>query len=511
MMRSMFAGVSGLRSHQTKMDVIGNNIANVNTFGYKSSRANFEDALSQYIRGASAPQDGRGGTNALQVGLGVNIASIDVNHTQGNLQSTGKASDIAIQGDGFFVVSDGVGQYYTRAGSLRLESSGYLSVSNGLLLQGWMADTSGNINTNAPIESIMLPIGQNISPSATTMIEFGGNLDSGTTGTLSYPELTIDDGAGNYARVSFILTPTANYNEFNYKVSVANGTVTAGTGTGTITLDINGNVTAVTGASFEVTPDGGNAIQINSPNIGESNGGAFTVTGKYEFAGTFEAPTPLITSTKVYDSQGKDHTITTTVTKTAVNTWSWKATDEYGTSLGEGSLSFDTNGQLVSAPGTAIVLTPSGANPLTITPDFSGVTQFASSLSEITSPYQDGFAMGQLQSFNIDNDGKIIGVFSNGRSQTLAQLAIANFTNASGLVRMGNSLFGTSANSGNPQIGPAGLNGRGDVTPGNLEMSNVDLAEEFTDMIVTQRGFQANSRIITTSDEMLQELVSLKR
>jgi flagellar hook protein FlgE len=556
MMRSMFAGVSGLKNHQTKMDVIGNNISNVNTIGFKGGRANFQDLLNQNIKGATEPRAGRGGTNPIQVGLGNSIATVDVLQTQGNLQNTSKVSDLAIQGDGFFILGDGSNQYYTRAGNFNLEKNGKLvNPANGMILNGWMANSAGEINPNSSITGIQLPIGQNIAPSATTKVGFGGNLDSKTFGTLTYPQMTIDDGAGHATRVSITLTPTKNYNEFRYTVEAPSGVVT--NGTGTITLDVNGKVIAVknngstgtvtnpaaatttttttatttngaatvapganvnavasSGGAITVTPTGGTAITIELPTVGATNGGIFTCTtpaGKTEFTGAFTAPTPLFTATKIYDSQGTAHTISTTVTKHEMNRWKWQTTDEQGNILGSGNLVFDNTGKLTSAAGTPITFSPAGAEAMTITPDFSGITQFASAISEITSPEQDGFAMGQLQSFNIDKSGQVLGVFSNGRSQILAQLALANFNNPSGLLRSGDTMFAASANSGSPQIGQAGFNGRGNINSGTLEMSNVDLSQEFTDMIVTQRGFQANSRIITTSDEMLQELVNLKR
>ncbi|HOP75137.1 MAG TPA: flagellar hook-basal body complex protein, partial [Bacillota bacterium] len=269
MMRSMFAGVSGLRNHQTRMDVIGNNIANVNTIGFKSSRVTFQDTLNQTLRGASAPQGSRGGINPLQVGLGMSIATIDILQTQGNLQNTGNISDLAIQGDGFFILSDGSRQYYTRAGNFNLEAGGRLvNPGNGLVVQGWMADSTGKINANGPLTDIQLPLGQTIDPIATTLIEFGGNLDSKTFGSLSYREMTITDNEGNSFRLSFTLTATSNYNEFEYVVSVDNGTITSGSGTATgrIALDLNGNVVAVTGAPFEVTAAGSTTpVTINPP------------------------------------------------------------------------------------------------------------------------------------------------------------------------------------------------------------------------------------------------------
>lgn len=621
MMRSMFAGVSGLRNHQIRMDVIGNNIANVNTIGFKSSRVSFQDTLNQMLRGASAPQGERGGINPLQVGLGVNIATIDVIHTQGNLQNTGKISDVAIQGDGFFILSDGGNQYYTRAGNFNMERDGRLvNPSNGLVVQGWMADDLGNINPNSPLTNIRLPIGQTINPVATSVIEFGGNLNSQTLGELTYSEMTLTDENGNSVRVAYNLIPTSNYNEFQYTTVVTNGSIVSGTGSGIIRLNLDGTVAAIYGSSFEVQSGAANAlpITINPPQIGQASGGIFSVaknsaedltlgaafsgagtyptsvrdeqgnliTFDYEvtslggddyawnivnvsggtlasgsggtftwdgttfsgssgsivltsaagydvtlgpraadqppyqvinreginsFVGSFDVPKPIVNTTKVYDSLGNSHILVTTVTKTDVNNWSWVTTDAANNVIGSGVLTFASNGNLIAAPGSTISFTPTGAEPIVITPDFSKVTQFASNTSEINSPFQNGYPMGQLQSFNIDKSGQIIGVFSNGMNKTLAQMAIANFTNPAGLIRSGDTLFEVSGNSGPPQIGQAGQNGRGLVTPGAVEMSNVDLSQEFTDMIVTQRGFQSNSRIITTSDEMLQELVNLKR
>lgn len=520
MMRSMFAGVSGLRNHQTRMDVIGNNIANVNTIGFKSSRVTFQDTLNQMLRGASAPQGSRGGINPLQVGLGMSIATIDILQTQGNLQNTGNISDLAIQGDGFFILSDGSRQYYTRAGNFNLEAGGRLvNPANGLTVQGWVADdTTGAIDTSGPVTDIKLPLGMTIDPIATTLIEFGGNLDSKTFGSLSYKEMTITDDEGKSFKVSFTLTPMSNYNEFEYIMTIDNGTLPDGsnTVTGRIALDLDGTVKSVTGGPFIVTAaDSNSPVTIQAPNVGDANGGSFiaevNATTTVSLTGEFQAPSSLVTSTRVYDSLGNAHNLKTTVTKVDINSWVWETKDPLGNVIGNGTLLFDTTGRLVSAAGTAITFTVTGADTVVINPDFSNVTQFASSVSEITSPSQNGYPMGQLQSYNIDKTGQIIGVFSNGLNKVLAQIAIANFTNPSGLVRSGETLFEESTNSGTPQIGVAGQSGRGLITPGAVEMSNVDLAQEFTDMIITQRGFQSNSRIITTSDEMLQELVNLKR
>ncbi len=622
MMRSMYAGVTGLRNHQIRMDVIGNNIANVNTVGYKTSRVSFQDALSQTISGASAPQAARGGINPLQVGLGMQIASIDVIHSQGNLQNTGKITDVAIQGEGYFVLSDGSRQYFSRAGNFNLERDGRLvHPSNGLFVQGWMADTTGTINTNNPVEQIQLPLGQTIAPTATSEIDFGGNLDSETNGTLTYPSMNISDGNGHSATVEMRLTPIG-YNQYQYTANVSNGTAVGGTGT--ITLDEDGMVIS-TGVDFTVTPAGvgATAVTIHVPELGSALGGnfvadkisndtfqltgfdgtvpsSFTITAtddsgaemdltygidagvnadqyqwtlsvdpteatiigastgdfywtdavgtwgasgentvrsvanslevrvgppetapgvptfsvltkEGEFDGSFTSPDPIVTTTRVYDSQGEDHIITTTVTKTDTNTWDWASQDQAGNTIGNGVLTFNNIGELISNSGDEVTFYPNGANPITITPDFTGVTQYASISSELTSPFQNGYPMGQLQSYNINTTGVVVGVFSNGLNQSLGQIALSSFTNPAGLMKSGDTMFEESSNSGTAQIGPANQNGRGLIAPGSIEMSNVDLSQEFTEMIVTQRGFQSNSKIISTSDEMLQELVNLKR
>lgn len=408
MMRSMFAGVSGLRNHQTRMDVIGNNIANVNTVGYKTSRVTFQDALSQTIRGATAPQGNRGGINPQQVGLGVALSSIDVLHTPGNLQTTGVNTDLAIQGNGFFILGgEGNQRYYTRAGNFTMDTSGRLVYGNGLQLQGWMANDAGEIQTGGNPQGITLPIGTTIDPQATSEITLTGNLNSST-------------------------------------------------------------------------PDGESFTR----------------------------------NLQVYDSLGNPHTIQIVFNKTAVGEWDWVAQDSTGTAIpgAGGTLQFDTAGHLTAgSPGAITGWTPGpGVEALDITIDFSAISQQHAEDSSVGYE-QNGYRMGYLDSYRIDSAGTVIGIFTNGLAKNIAQIAVATFNNPAGLEKMGETMFRTSSNSGEAQINISGIGGAGTVTPGALEMSNVDLSQEFTDMIVTQRGFQANSRIITTSDEMLQELVNLKR
>lgn len=399
MLRSLFSGISGLRSHQTMLDVTGNNIANVNTTGFKSSQIQFQDTLSQLVAnaGGAQPGAGTGGTNPAQVGLGVRVAGITTSFSQGASQLTGRSTDMMIQGDGFFAVRKGAETYYTRAGSFDFDSTGQMVLpGEGALVQGWAA-TNGVIDTNGPLTDLRVPAGTLMAAIATTKATYEGNLE-------------------------------------------------------------------------QSAPDG----------------------------------TTITRAIGVYDSTGNETqlNLTFTASTTAAGVTTWNLTGNDGaSSTAYGPLSFDGSGKLTSA-GT---LTVGG-----ITVDISKLTGFAG-LDTVAATKQDGQAAGTLQSFSLGSDGTITGAFSNGLKQVIGRIALASFTNPAGLEKAGGSLFRTTVNSGNPQLGAAGTGGRGSLAGGALEMSNVDLSSEFTNLIVAQRGFQANSRVITTSDEVLQELVNLKR
>jgi flagellar hook protein FlgE len=400
----MNSGVSGLRAHQTMLDVVGNNIANVNTPGYKGGRTAFADILSQTLTAGTAPGATTGGTNPQQVGLGVRVGAISTQFTQGGLLSTNKPTDLAIQGDGFFVLSDGNVDYYTRAGAFEIDANGYLvESSTGLRVQGIQGD-------------LVIAPGQSIAPQATQRGDFSGNLQTSSAVGASYSTaFTIYDSLGAGHTMSIAFTKSAAANQFAYAVTTADTSVTITSGaTGTIGIN-----------------DAGSII----------SGGAGTL-----------------------------------------------------------SLDYSTG----AADGQAINMNFSPTSRST------GVTGYASD-STVALTFQDGYASGALQSFAIGSDGSITGTFSNGRADTLGTLRMANFSNPAGLLRMANNLFRDSANSGIPIIGTAGTGGRGMIAPGSLEGSNVDLADEFTRLIVAQRGFQANARVITTSDEVMMEAVNLKR
>ena len=410
MLRSMFSAVSGLRAHQTKMDVTGNNIANVNTVGFKSSSTVFQDTLSQVVRAGGQAAEDRGGTNPAQIGLGVKLAGITTNWTNGASQSTGRSTDFMIEGDGFFVVEGAGGQQmFTRAGSFDFDSTGKLVTPDGMVLQGWGADANGVVNANGPVGPLTVPYGQIVDPKPTTTGSIVGNLPSDVPDGTSF-QLSADmyDSQGVMQKVSYTLTKAG---PGAWDVSVVHADPAVGMMSPTrITFDTSG-ILATPAAPFELAP--------------------FTPTGN-----------------------------------------------------------------------------PSWTNPVTIS--LAGLTQFGGQ-NTLAAPKPDGYALGTLQSFTLGNDGSIMGIYSNDLRQPIGRLALASFDNPTGLEKSGNSAFRVGVNSGLANIGLAGEGGRGQLVSGALEMSNVDLSEEFTGLIIAQRGFQANSRVITASDELLQDLVNLKR
>src|SRR5690606_20258960 len=250
MMRSLFAGVSALRYHQVRMDVIGNNIANVNTIGYKGSRVTFKELLSQTIRDASAPQGNRGGINPTQIGLGVDLGAITTYHTQGNPQVTGIATDLTIQGDGFFILANGPERFYTPAGMFDIDSAGNLvSLTTGLKVLGWVADETGRIDTNAPLREVVIPKGATIDPLATTGITYEGNLDSRVNGSWTLPQSTfVIEQNGQSVELTIEIVPTGNFNEYEVVLRASSGEFTAVGSSdasewkGTIRLDADGTV-----------------------------------------------------------------------------------------------------------------------------------------------------------------------------------------------------------------------------------------------------------------------------
>lgn len=537
MMRSLFAGVSGLKNHQTRMDVIGNNIANVNTVGFKASRVNFQDVLSQTIQGASSGSGTRGGTNPMQVGLGMGLASIDTIFTDGSFQPTGKQTDLSIKGQGFFILSDGANQIYTRAGGFDFDNIGnFLVPGTGYKVMGWKADASGNIDTTQPIGDILVPVGSTMDAKSTQSIVLANNLAADAPiGTTVPASINVYDSLGNAHSVEQLFYKVAD-NKWLVGTSVPDGLGNPSNRLKEITFSTNGAISSIK----DVTP-AANWNQINVNGLVLENDAPGTLTSF---------------STTVTDEGMKTHNLEFRFKNVDATHWDYEilsdgvsvysAANQTAAAI-EGGMplpSFSINGSTFSlnydtvnagttftaptsvapaanilsgyatstVPGAVTFTATGGATPMSISINYSAIKQYGNEgISTVTIIDQDGYPAGTLDSTSIDPSGIIVGKFTNGKSQNMAQVALATFNNPAGLTKVGDNLYAKSNNSGEAQVGPSGSGGRGSFNPGSLEMSNVDLAQEFSNMIITQRGFQANSKIISTVDEMLQELANLKR
>ncbi len=477
MMRSLYSGVSGLRVHQTRMDVIGNNIANVNTVGFKSSSVTFSDVLYQTSSPATGPNDSMGtaGVNAMQIGLGASLASITTKITgTGGSQRTDGWSDLMIEGDGFFVVQNNGTNYFTKAGSFNVDANGNLCTPSGALVMGWQVsedDPSRCKSDTVSALRVMAPDKMFSEPAATTQCIVKGNIDQNDT-------QLAPDAEGRVANIQF--------------------------------YDNLGNLYT---------------MELNIKHAGEDDG-----------ADTESNSTYAVRVANVYDEKGKsifvDEVVedgVTTYVASAITNFNFNGTDVSATvdeETGEvtlemeaATLAFD------SVTGRFKNITGGGqteGDPFQLVKvDFSALTMFSQSGTttlecargtRASSAEGAGKPVGNMTGISIDKYGKIYGSYDNGDSNLLGQVVVATFPNAAGLEAVGNNMFATTQNSGSfDGIGKDILTTGGKFNPGVIEMSNVDLANEFTDMIITQRGFQANSRIITTSDTLLEELINLKR
>ena len=720
MLRSLFAGVSGLQSHQIAMDVESNNIANVNTIGYKYSRANFSDLLAQTNQIATAPQGQIGGKNAVQIGLGTTVSSVTRIHSQGSIQNTDKNTDVAIQGDGFFIVSsDGGNTYkYSRSGDFKFDAAGNFVDNNGFIVQGWLRDkTTGLVDSSAPITNIQIAPGLSTPAKATSVVTIKANLSSGdivdqikpiynldSVSTNNYgadgiantsdddreeffnvlfdasgQALNLQDGQGmwtSYKTSTYsdtIATPAAGTLAFTVNgvaMSVAfTGTETAEAAATAIMAKINANTTttgvnvekdpvnpaillftnnntigttaaskninlvvtsdtAVTGltsggdiTAFQYTYvnagaasiaevdattaqrqftttedlraqmqhdarlvgddhsaldndvlDDGITVEINEKGQFEIKNPGSASTDEYDLriavtgltsagvtenirftenfqtlSGTLTTGSPtsrlsqafnaatLSTSLDIVDSLGTKHTLRLDFRKTALSAsggteWIYEisvpAPGDIGgtinknelTNLDAGRITFSNTGALALATIPSITYTANnGSAPnQTINFDFGTINGFdgMSSLDKDSATgdiHDDGYPGGDLVGIRIDQSGTLVGSFSNGRSFGLAQIGMAKFSNNEGLVSDGGNVYLQSANSGDPIVGTAATAGRGFMQSAALEASNVDLSKSLTQLIIIQRGYQANGKTITTSDTLLETLIGLKR
>ena len=463
MMRSLYSGVSGLQNHQTRMDVIGNNISNVNTNGFKRGRVNFQDMISQQMSGAAKPTDELGGVNPKEVGLGMTIASIDNVFTQGNLQSTGVSTDLAIQGNGFFLLKSGEESFYTRNGAFGLDRDGTLvNPANGMRVQGWMAEEVNGqmlVSTAASPEDLIIPVGSKDPAKETTNVNFACNLNKntpeimegasaddiykGTWGT----EQKIYDSFGNehMLSVSFRRVP-GNPNQWE----------------ATVQIDPDNADYTQTRVGLGTTDGMGNTFLVNFDNYGALASISDSAGNLSNTDGQIVIQTSFAVAESNPDAEGNPYRQTLNINLGTIGSFK------------------DT------------------------------ITQSASK-STTKAFYQDGYTMGYLDNFKIDSSGIITGVYSNGTNRTIGQIALASFANDRGLEKAGDNTYVESNNSGMARIGESGVAGKGTLMAGALEMSNVDLSEQMTDMIVTQRGFQSNAKTIQTADTLLETVLSLKR
>jgi len=679
MLRSLFSGVSGLKNQQAYMDVIANNISNVNTVGYKSGRITFTDTLSDTLSDARGSLGNFGGVNPIQIGLGSRISSIDTDFTGGDLESTGLSTDLGLSGDGFFVVSDGSKNYYTRAGAFEIDSSGKIIAQGGTMyLQGRMADEDGNLTSSTVLEDITLPFGKKDPAKATENISLTCNLDQSASETEQWLadtalkmdgeaisntanlssidlseidgftirtgdviEITGTDRDGAAIDVNFAYgTDGASLQDLMDAVNVAFDSTSADGAT--LTLDDNGylrltankagesefsfalippdtaeataqahtattqwtvssvaansptdlaalagvtlvatDVIDITGTdadgntitvSFEYGTDGttvGDLLNaFNDDTTGfpgvtasisdgylqfendETGAGVNTVIDTIDAGGTYGLTTAFTTvdgtdatnvvtpaftvsvegltgthstAITVYDSRGTSHDITVEFTQDpnpGSNFWTWRAVIDDGnvsaTGGNTGTVVFNEDGSLkqftYDSETEALTFNIPGAKEMSIQFDagtsgaYDGITQFDSASTTIAIE-QDGYTLGVLSSVAIDDQGIVSGYYTNGQTKTLAQVALANFTNQGGLKKEGDSQYSANEASGSPIISWAGSNTTTTINAGYLEASNVDLTEQFANMIIAQRALEANAKTISAADTILSTII----
>jgi flagellar hook protein FlgE len=491
---SLYSGISGLNTNGNAMAVIGNNIANTNTIGFKSSRAVFSDLLSASINGSGG---------ASQVGRGTGLSTVDNVFGQGTFESTESNTDLAIEGTGLFVLREPTSttSYYTRAGAFRFDGDGYLVNPEGFRVQGIEFDADGN-PTAGNASDIQVNGNSAIPANMTANMTLSTNLDANSA-AVSVTERV--NGVSSYTPSGTVVGP-----------QTVTATLTVDNDGGTPYTNLAGDIggypvstlTPLDSTTYTVTFDvpAGDTVDTASltPNASIS-------------ADTFSVDVPdtynYASSTTVYDSLGNTHMLTTYFSKVADNSWDYNIVDENNNtvaSAGANPLTYDTRG--VQTGGGSIIISGLNWGSGTTVQDVEltlDTTQYANE-SQVLSQDQDGYGAGNLMKVSIDESGTVTANYSNGEQIKVSQIVLAKFANFGGLVKQGQNLFTASEAAGPPRTGVPGLE-LGSLFTNALEQSTVDLAAEFVKMITTQRGFQANSRVITTTDEMLGELINLKR
>ncbi len=572
---ALTTALSGLATSQQQIDVVGNNIANVNTVGYKATSIDFKTQFLQSFSYGSAPSSTSGGTNPLQVGLGAQSGAITTNFNDGSLQSTGVATDLAIQGNGFFVLKDGTSQVYSRDGTFLLNNKDQLVSSTGQLVQGYGVDSNFNVVPGV-LGNITIPLGQGMIAQATTSASFTGNLNASGTPPTTVSDLTsqplyLSNGSGGtnpttpptgatvlsnittsngtpLFQVGDIVTLTGKRGG----VSLANSTMTVTSGTklsdlqsfltGSLGIDTaagaNGAVATTPGTTIPVdgtfsqavdlkidgNPGTFNDLSLNANSITITRAGSPVTPFTWAKNATANGES-ISTSMNAFDSLGTSVPVTMTAVmvgkNTSGSTWQYYATSPNSptsatpnTLVGAGVLTFDTAGNFLSSSSNTITIDRSNTGAvanLAFTVDFSGVNALTGTTSSLQESTQDGATSGTMTSFSIANDGTITGSFSNGISRKVAQVALATFQNNEGLVNDGNNTYSSGPNSGIAVITAPTQLSAGKIVGGSLEGSNVDLSSEFVKMISASTAFSASSRVITSSNTLLQDLLAAAR
>ncbi len=567
---ALLTGFSGILANSKMLDVIGNNIANVNTEGFKSNRLTFAPTFSRTLGIGTAPTAQTGGSNPSQIGLGVSVAGTQRNMNNGSISVTGVNTDLAIEGQGLFIVQQGTDTYYTRAGSFQLNAQNELVTSAGARVQGFGVDSQFNVQTGT-LQDLTIPVGNLTIAEATRNVSFSGNLnaagDVGTSGSLTtfdpllalgtavpppanppFSDSTtrlvdIDDGSGspmfvngqsillsgaekNGARLPDATLPIdntttiADYMAFleqslgiDTTVPGQPGGVTIDDTTGVITIE--GNM----GTANELNVESGDMSLLDS--VGTTLSQPFTTTDAGDGAGE-----SVRTSFLVFDSLGTplqvDLTMVLESKDSTGTTWRYYAESEDNVGgdirLGTGTVSFGTDGQVLPPTGVSITIDRSNtgaATPLAMSLSFdsngNSVTAFSDTSTNMAAVFQDGSPIGTLVDYNIAEDGVVVGAFSNGLIRDLGQVALATFSNPGGLVDKGGNLFATGPNSGSPVVASPLTFGSGRVISSALELSNVDLSAQFINLILASTGYSASTRIITTANDLMQQLLLLGR
>jgi flagellar hook protein FlgE len=573
---AFFTGLSGLSANARSLDVIGNNIANVNTTAFKSNRMMFATQFARTLSAGTAPGANSGGTNPNQIGLGVAIAGTQRNFSTGSVSPTGDPRDLAIDGNGFFIVKRGNTELYTRAGGFRQNTANQLVNVSGERLQGWGVDANFNV-VRGVLTDLSIPIGTLTIAEPSRNVRISGNLNSNgpipTRGSLTQfgplsalPTASPAPGAGNVLQANTRLvdiadpanaaSPLLQAGETIRLSGAKKGTQDIPTATFTVTststvqdyldflntaLNINttlGNNPDGRTPGVSLDPTTGQISVVG--NIGSAN--SIDIEGTdlsiVSAAGTARQPLSVAQSTAsdgesvltsfiAFDSLGAPVTVNLRMvleSKTGGSGTTWRYFAESPDSkaaskiIGTGTLNFDATGRLTSDPtlGLAIDRTGTGAvSPMNFNMVFadssSAVTALTAQTSTLAAISQDGAALGTLQSFAVGQDGVITGGFSNGLTRTLGQITVATFANPEGLVDAGGNLFAVGPNSGEAlKTEPLNL-GAGKVVGGALELSNVDLSQEFINLILASTGYSASSRVITTTDQLMQQLLAIGR